>query len=253
MTVASEITRLQTAKSNIKTAIEWKWVSVPSSAKLNTYSTYINQITTWELPSMFVPATLSYSNILYDKNNGLNSHNGVLIYEGLNPAKDTYYNYRWAIQDSSSSWSSWNAKVFVLSKTPLSNGSIAIYTWPGYSNNSYYSYPTIYDKFALNENGTLKVYAIFKYPHFSGNKYSWEDVGIWDMTSWCTTLSSTYIPWLWNWYSDTEAINAKREELKASVGYGTYPILSNSWMTSSPNVSRSSNDYSFTYNITLNS
>ena len=46
MTVASEITRLQTAKADIKTAIQGKWVSVPASAKLDTYDTYINQIDT---------------------------------------------------------------------------------------------------------------------------------------------------------------------------------------------------------------
>lgn len=46
MSVAEEITRLQTAKANIKTAIEGKGVQVPSSALLSTYNTYINQIQT---------------------------------------------------------------------------------------------------------------------------------------------------------------------------------------------------------------
>lgn len=44
MTMASEIERLQEAKADIKTSIEWKWVSVPSSAKLDTYDSYIDQI-----------------------------------------------------------------------------------------------------------------------------------------------------------------------------------------------------------------
>lgn len=47
MTIASEITRLQWAKSDIKTSIEWKGVSVPSDAKLDTYSGYIDQIVQW--------------------------------------------------------------------------------------------------------------------------------------------------------------------------------------------------------------
>lgn len=47
MTIASEITRLQWAKADIKTAIENKWVTVPASAKLDTYDTYIDQIETW--------------------------------------------------------------------------------------------------------------------------------------------------------------------------------------------------------------
>lgn len=47
MTIASEITRLQWAKADIKTAIESKWVTVPASAKLDTYDTYIDQIQQW--------------------------------------------------------------------------------------------------------------------------------------------------------------------------------------------------------------
>ena len=46
MTIASEITRLQWAKTDIKASIEWKWVSVPSDAKLDSYDTYIDQIKT---------------------------------------------------------------------------------------------------------------------------------------------------------------------------------------------------------------
>ena len=44
MSIATEITRLQTAKSNIKTAIENKGVQVPSSTKLDAYPQYISQI-----------------------------------------------------------------------------------------------------------------------------------------------------------------------------------------------------------------
>ncbi len=44
MTIASEISRLQTAKADIKSSIEWKWVTVPSSAKLDSYDDYIDQI-----------------------------------------------------------------------------------------------------------------------------------------------------------------------------------------------------------------
>lgn len=47
MTVASEITRLQNAKASIRSSIQEKWVTVPSSAKLDTYSWYIDQIQTW--------------------------------------------------------------------------------------------------------------------------------------------------------------------------------------------------------------
>lgn len=46
MSVASEILRLEGAKADIKTAIEAKGVTVPSSAKLDDYNTYIAQIPT---------------------------------------------------------------------------------------------------------------------------------------------------------------------------------------------------------------
>lgn len=44
MTIASEITRLQGAKADLKTSIEAKGVTVPSSATIDTYSGYVDQI-----------------------------------------------------------------------------------------------------------------------------------------------------------------------------------------------------------------
>lgn len=46
MSIASEISRLQSAKADIKTAIEAKGVTVPSNATLDTYDTYVSQIQT---------------------------------------------------------------------------------------------------------------------------------------------------------------------------------------------------------------
>ena len=46
MSIASEISRLQTAKTDIKTAIEAKGVTVPSSAKIDIFDDYIAQIPT---------------------------------------------------------------------------------------------------------------------------------------------------------------------------------------------------------------
>ena len=44
MTISSEITRLQWAKSDIKTAIENKWVTVPSNITIDEYAPYIDKI-----------------------------------------------------------------------------------------------------------------------------------------------------------------------------------------------------------------
>lgn len=46
MSIATEISRLQTAKADIKSAIEAKGVTVPSNATLDTYDTYVSQIQT---------------------------------------------------------------------------------------------------------------------------------------------------------------------------------------------------------------
>ena len=74
MTIASEISRLQSAKANIKTAIEWKGVTVPSAATLDWYDDYITAIEQkwyngpfinldmqWPAPSWFhVPLTTEW-------------------------------------------------------------------------------------------------------------------------------------------------------------------------------------------------
>ena len=44
MSIASEISRIQQAKADIKTAIEAKGVTVPSSATIDTYDDYVTQI-----------------------------------------------------------------------------------------------------------------------------------------------------------------------------------------------------------------
>ena len=43
-TIAENLSRIQSAKADIKTAIEAKGVTVPSSATIDTYSTYVSQI-----------------------------------------------------------------------------------------------------------------------------------------------------------------------------------------------------------------
>ena len=44
MSIATEISRIQSAKADIKTAIEAKGVTVPSSATIDTYDDYVSQI-----------------------------------------------------------------------------------------------------------------------------------------------------------------------------------------------------------------
>lgn len=57
MSIATEITRLQNAKASIKTSIENKGVTVPSSTKLDGYSTLINSIQTGITPTGTISIT----------------------------------------------------------------------------------------------------------------------------------------------------------------------------------------------------
>jgi hypothetical protein len=48
MTIASEITRLQWAKTSARTSIINKWVNVPANVTVDTYHSYIDQIQQWD-------------------------------------------------------------------------------------------------------------------------------------------------------------------------------------------------------------
>lgn len=52
MSIASEITRIQVAKANLKTAIEGKGVTVPSSTKLDGYADLVDDIQTGSEPNL---------------------------------------------------------------------------------------------------------------------------------------------------------------------------------------------------------
>ena len=87
MSIATEIQRLQTAKSDLKTAIEAKGVTVPSSATIDTYDDYVSQIsggTTYEtevkgiidrsLTSIDIPSGVtSIGNYVFDSCSNLSS------------------------------------------------------------------------------------------------------------------------------------------------------------------------------------
>lgn len=63
MSIATEISRIQSAKVDIKTAIEAKGVTVPSSATIDTYDDYVSQISGGgggiPMPSNLSAATLN--------------------------------------------------------------------------------------------------------------------------------------------------------------------------------------------------
>ena len=73
MSIQSEITRLTTAKSSIKTAIESKGVSVPADTALGDYATLINNIQTGGGISVPNPIEAGDTPVMADHNVGMAS------------------------------------------------------------------------------------------------------------------------------------------------------------------------------------
>jgi hypothetical protein len=117
MTIASEITRLQWAKADIKASIESKWVEVPASAKLDTYDDYISQIqgSTWY--ELFTPSTLIIEDAVYNSNGGVRWMENM--WDTLSPDWNTYYHYIWYEDDSSTAYETY--KIWVVTKRAWQN------------------------------------------------------------------------------------------------------------------------------------
>lgn len=117
MTIASEIERLQEAKADIKSSIEWKWVSVPSSAKLDEYPELINQIRTDVGYGLFVPQSLVISDAVHNRDRSVRVSEN--IFDIISPDWNTYYHYFWFRNSDSTAYDSWC--VWAFKKTKLVN------------------------------------------------------------------------------------------------------------------------------------
>lgn len=110
MSVATEITRIENAKSNIKTAIENKGVSVPNDALIDTYATYISQISGGSSGLTYETGTYTPTNDIARPTIAFtNVHNEAPIYIGMFDVTDTSNqntntNYCWEYFDHYKMW-----------------------------------------------------------------------------------------------------------------------------------------------------
>ena len=111
MTIASEITRLQEAKAEIKAWIEWKW-SVPNDIKLDVYNTYIDQIDirSWGL---FEPLTYVIPDIRQTIGNLQIRADGWDI---INADDSKYFHYFWLRKDSTTAYQDFHLAVLIKEK-----------------------------------------------------------------------------------------------------------------------------------------
>lgn len=82
MSIASEISRLQTAKADIKAAIEAKGVTVPAAAKLDTYDDYVAQISGGS--GVIQPLTVTEDGI-YTPPSGVDGYAPVTVRTAVKP------------------------------------------------------------------------------------------------------------------------------------------------------------------------
>lgn len=96
MSISSEITRLQTAKANIKTSIENKGVTVPSATKLDGYPTLIDSIPSGG-SAVIEPLSVT-ANGTYTAPTGVDGYSPVSVNVsggggGVSPKQINFYDY----------------------------------------------------------------------------------------------------------------------------------------------------------------
>jgi len=111
MTIASEITRIQWAKADIKTAIEAKGVSIPSSDTIDCYACCIDSISTW--------SNVKFIDLL-------------VVWWGWNWWWDTSYIWAWW-------WWGWWWWVIYKNNFVLSDNSYSIVVWNAWQNSCFWN------------------------------------------------------------------------------------------------------------------
>lgn len=247
MTIASEITRLQWAKADIKTAIEWKWVSVPSSAKLDSYAWYIGNISTGTFESIFIPS----SYILADNIRNTNRWVGVKadIWDIVTADESVYYHYLWVTDPQTTAHDFW--RVYAWRKVPWQNPTFVPLGWIDEWNWYYYS-TTLNRWIRMKKSWTSSVMMSSLV-----RKWYWSS-GSWSMTSnawYCinvTDTTSQVVTLMTGRHDEWSAVPADvLEAWTNSCWITAAESIASIWKTSI-SIARWSEQYLFTVTATLN-
>ncbi len=162
MAISNEIARLQQAKADIKTAIEAKGVSVPSSAKLDAYDGYIGQIVTGGGGATLTPTAGDYPVV---GNGGLGGGGNALTSTGISvtiPVTGTY-RFKWcAFRRSTGNTYTWASRLY----RTRSGQTTAIGTQNSTWTNTYSQTNSL--DIACNAGDVITVYVAGR-----SNSYSW--------------------------------------------------------------------------------
>lgn len=253
MTIASEIQRLQTAKANIKTAIQNKGVSVPSSAKLSDMNTYINNIYTgvpWE--DLLLPASIQCQDVIRNTEHGVWFHG--TIWDTLSPDWNTYYHYHWyeSSEDSSDEYHVW-----LMTKqkwqNPVFSTLFSVDEW------NYYYHSLNYDAdVRMKKEGSNLVLSLLYYDDYDSNGWasSW-----WTLTRtyYYVNITNGAVTSTWNLWTIT-AVNRGFIDTDIAAKYAARETAC--WLTSANKISnlgltslsydRWSQSYLYTLTATIN-
>ena len=112
MSISTEITRLQQAKADLRTAIQAKGVTVPAAAKLDDYDTYVGQISGGGGGAVLTPTAGDYPIV---GNGGLGGGGSNLASTGISvtiPVTGTY-RLKWcAFRRSNSTSYNWSSRLY---------------------------------------------------------------------------------------------------------------------------------------------
>lgn len=190
MTIASEITRLQWAKSDTRTSIINKGVDVPASAKLDTYHNYIDLIDTGSIDGIFVPASFTIQNAI---SNSYWASIKADLWDTNTSNNQKYIHYFWVTDPNSSAYNSYYVYAWV--KTVWNNPTITKLSWYDDDNTRQHSrYMNVMIRMKRSGASSIMASSLIRDAYYPSGSWSWTNVN-WKCINITDTTSSIVNLW----------------------------------------------------------